>query len=81
MSRAADSGSDDDAGIGHDVGADDPLTTKEGWRRFVDHQPDPPALHAKAERARLSSGERADYDEARRGYHADLPVVGHACDS
>ena len=39
MSRAADSGSDDDAGIGHNVGADDPLTKKEGWRRFVDHQP------------------------------------------
>ena len=28
------------------VDADDPLTTKEGWRRFVDHQPEPPALHA-----------------------------------
>ena len=23
----------------------------------------------------MSPGERADYDEARRGYHADLPVV------
>jgi hypothetical protein len=23
---------------------DNPLTTKEGWRRFVDKQPDPPTL-------------------------------------
>ena len=24
--------------------ADEPLTTKEGWRRFVDRQPHPPVL-------------------------------------
>jgi hypothetical protein len=72
--RAADRGSCSDADTEHNVGADDPLTTKKGWRRFVDHQSQPPGLRA-AELSRLSPGERADYDEARRGYHADLPVV------
>ena len=75
MSRVADRGSCSNADTEHNVGGDDPLTTKEGWRRFVDHQSQPPGLHAAAELARLSPGERADYDEARRGYHADLPVV------
>jgi hypothetical protein len=74
MSRA-DAGSYSDTDIEHNAGADDPLTTKDGWRRFVDHQPHPPALHTAAELARLSPGERADYDAARRGYHADLPLV------
>jgi hypothetical protein len=23
---------------------DDPLTTKEGWRQFVEHQPEPPLV-------------------------------------
>ena len=75
MSRVADRGSCSDADTEHNVGGDDPLTTKEGWRRFVDHQSQPPGLHAAAELARLSPGERAAYDEGRRGYHADLPVV------
>jgi hypothetical protein len=75
MSPAADRWSNADAGIEHNVGADDPLTTKEGWRRFVDRQPHPPALGAAAELAQMSAGERADYDEARRNYHADLPLV------
>ena len=74
MSRAG-AGSYSDTDIEHNAGADEPLTTKEGWRRFVDHQPHPPALHTAAELARLSPGERADYDAARRGYHADLPLV------
>jgi predicted ATPase len=74
MSRAG-AGSYSDTDIEHNAGADDPLTTKEGWRRFVDHQPHPPALHTAAELARLSPGEWADYDAARRGYHADLPLV------
>ena len=75
MSRAGKSWSYCDADIEQNVGTDHPLTTKEGWRRFVDHQPHPPALHAAAERAQMSVGERADYDEARRNYHADLPLV------
>jgi hypothetical protein len=55
--------------------ADEPLTTKEGWRRFVDHQPQPPVLLDAAALATLSPGDRSDYDEARRDYHADLPLV------
>ena len=54
---------------------DDPLTTKEGWRRFVDHQPDPPVLLEASALAALSGPGRAGYDDARRDYHADLPLV------
>jgi DNA transposition AAA+ family ATPase len=55
--------------------ADEPLTTKEGWRRFVDRQPHPPVLLDAAALATLSPEDRSDYDEGRREYHADLPVV------
>jgi hypothetical protein len=55
--------------------ADEPLTTKEGWRRFVDHQPDPPVLLDAATLAGLSLPDRDCYDEARRVYHGDLPLV------
>jgi hypothetical protein len=55
--------------------ADEPLTTKEGWRRFVDHQPHPAVLLDAAGLAGLSPGDRGHYDEARREYHADLPLV------
>jgi predicted ATPase len=75
MSTVADSGSYSNADTDHNVGADDPLTTKEGWRRFVDRQPQPPAPHGSATLARLCERDRADYDEARRSYHADLPLV------
>ena len=55
--------------------ADEPLTTKEGWQRFVDRQPHPPVLLGAARLAKLSERDRAAYDEGRRGYHADLPLV------
>jgi hypothetical protein len=55
--------------------ADEPLTTKEGWRRFVDHQPHPPVLLGAVALARLSPRDRGRYDEARQQYHADLPLV------
>lgn len=55
--------------------ADDPLTTKEGWRRFTEHQPQPPELLAEAELGALTAAGRADYDEARKDYHAGLPMV------
>jgi hypothetical protein len=58
-----------------DTGVDNPLTTKEGWRRFVDKQPDPPTLHSDATLAGLSPAQRAGYDEMRIEYHADLPLV------
>ncbi|MGW2311196.1 TniB family NTP-binding protein [Actinomadura luteofluorescens] len=57
------------------VPPDAPLTTKEGWRRFVDYQPHPPALLPAEGLGGLSGRERADYDDARRGYHSDLPLV------
>jgi hypothetical protein len=54
---------------------DDPPTTKEGWRRFVDYQPEPPAVLTGAELLALTVRQRAAHDEARRDYHAALPLV------
>ena len=54
--------------------ADEPLTTKEGWRRFVDHQPQPPVL-LDAARWRRCLSVTGRHDDGRRGYHADLPLV------
>ncbi|HTW04514.1 MAG TPA: ATP-binding protein [Streptosporangiaceae bacterium] len=55
--------------------ADDPLTTKEGWRRFAEHQPQPPELASPAELEAMTAAGRGEYDEARKDYHADLPMV------
>ena len=57
-----------------DVG-DEPLTTKEGWRRFVDHQP-----HRRccSTRRRWRGCRRASGPTTTRpaaSYHADLPLV------
>jgi Bacterial TniB protein len=60
---------------GDEAGPDEPLTTKEGWRRFVDHQPQPPELLSAAALGGLSARDRAAYDDARRDYHCDLPLV------
>ncbi|MFB7651503.1 MULTISPECIES: hypothetical protein [unclassified Streptomyces] len=54
---------------------DSPLTTKEGWRRYVEHETIPPKLQPASERAALTGRERAQEDEVRREYHADLPLV------
>ncbi|MFJ4869463.1 TniB family NTP-binding protein [Streptomyces sp. NPDC088757] len=54
---------------------DNPLTTKEGWRHFVCHEPVPPPLLTASERAALGPRERMREDERRREYHADLPMV------
>ncbi|MGV4926886.1 TniB family NTP-binding protein (plasmid) [Streptomyces sp. BHT-5-2] len=54
---------------------DSPLTTKEGWRRYVEHETAAPKLLPAAERAALTGRERARVDERRREYHADLPLV------
>jgi hypothetical protein len=56
-------------------GADEPLTTKEGWRRFVDRQPIVPEGHNPATLELLSEDERDAIEEARRAYHADLPLA------
>ena len=58
-----------------DAVADEPLTTKEGWRRFVERQPRQLVLPDAATLASLSVGDREQHDEARRDYHADLPLA------
>jgi hypothetical protein len=57
------------------VPPDSPLTTKEGWAAFVRHEPAPPLPLPAAGPAALAAGDRAACDEARREYHADLPLV------
>src|ERR1035437_3651907 len=57
------------------IPADNPLTTKEGWRRFVDHQAHPPTLLTAMQWAAMAGHERAAHDESRRDYHGDLPLV------
>ncbi|MFI6100834.1 ATP-binding protein [Lentzea sp. NPDC051213] len=54
---------------------DEPLTTKEGWRRFVEHQAETPAAPSPAALLALASDARSELDEARRDYHAQLPLV------
>jgi Bacterial TniB protein len=58
-----------------ELAADNPLTTKEGWRSFVDTEPVAPALLDDTALAALDAAERAAYDEARIDYHAGLPLV------
>ncbi|NEC06971.1 ATP-binding protein [Streptomyces sp. SID7909] len=60
---------------GQEPPPDSPLTTKEGWRRFVEHEAPPPALLTAAQRTTLSRQEKLHDDEQRRNYHADLPLV------
>jgi AAA domain len=51
------------------------LTTKEGWRRFVDRQPRVPDQYNAATVEMLAASQRDAYDEMRRVYHADLPLA------
>jgi len=57
------------------VAPDNPLTTKEGWRQFVEAEPSPPDLLDATALAELDEAERAAYDEARIDYHIGLPLV------
>jgi len=57
------------------MAAEEPLTTKEGWRRFADHQTVMPELPSTAALAAMTVREREEHDEARRAYHADLPLA------
>ncbi|GAB2497719.1 TniB family NTP-binding protein [Streptosporangium sandarakinum] len=57
------------------VAPDDPLTTKEGWRRFVDYQPEPPNRLDPSDLLALTPRQRSAHEEARRDYHAELPLV------
>jgi hypothetical protein len=54
---------------------EEPLTTKEGWQRFVDHQPEPPTLPDATRLFGMSAAARAKLDDVRRDYHAQLPLV------
>ncbi|QMU74242.1 AAA family ATPase [Streptacidiphilus sp. P02-A3a] len=58
-----------------DTPPDSPLTTKEGWRRFVEHEPLPPSLLTGPDLDSLSRTDRVRYQDQRRDYHADLPLV------
>ncbi|MFE2754010.1 AAA family ATPase [Actinosynnema sp. NPDC059335] len=49
---------------------DEPLTTKEGWRRFVGHRVEAPD---EPDPAGLSARGRAELEQARRDYHSALP--------
>ncbi|WP_235450398.1 ATP-binding protein [Streptomyces sioyaensis] len=51
------------------------MTTKEGWHRFIEHEPVPPRLLSAGERAALTDRQQALEDDRRREYHADLPMV------
>lgn len=53
----------------------EPLTTKEGWRRFVDRALAPVEVLDAATLGRLSAEQRDAYDETRRAYHAELPLA------
>lgn len=54
---------------------DEPLTTKEGWRRFVDHQPEAPTEPAPAALLAMSARGHLELEDARRDYHSELPLV------
>lgn len=65
--------SDGDGGA--QFGADEPLTTKEGRRRFVDRQPVAPQGHKPATLDLLTDEQRELVEQARQAYHADLPLA------
>jgi AAA domain-containing protein len=58
---------------GDDV--DHPLTTKEGWSRFVTEYIDPPNVMAPSALQQLPDDMRKQYDTAREHYHARLVIV------
>lgn len=54
---------------------DESLTTKEGWRQFVDHQPAASTIPPADELAALPARTRAELAQARRDYHSGLPLA------
>lgn len=52
---------------------DEPLTTKEGWARWVHQELQPPEL--RTDWANMDPAMRAAYDDQRLDYHSDLIVV------
>ncbi|WP_093575807.1 ATP-binding protein [Amycolatopsis rubida] len=55
--------------------AHEPLTTREGWQRFVHHTPEPPALLTADERAGMDDLELELHQALRLDYHSELVVV------
>jgi hypothetical protein len=53
----------------------EPLTTKEGWARFVADDPKPPPELSREQRLALDEEARADHDAARLDYHTRLAIV------
>ena len=53
------------------------LSTKEGWRQFVERTPKKPITLTKARYNRLSAPQRAEYNLARIGFHRSLVLVRH----
>jgi hypothetical protein len=64
-----------DCDDGAQLPADEPLTTKEGWRRFVDYEPESLATLEAVEAKGLPRAELAAAHDARRDYHGQLPLV------
>ncbi|MFH9474238.1 ATP-binding protein [Streptomyces anulatus] len=58
-----------------DAAANRQLTTLDGWRRFVDGPPEPPALLSPGQLRGLSTAGRTLYDEDRLDHHARMLVV------
>jgi Cdc6-like AAA superfamily ATPase len=51
------------------------VTTLDGWRAFVEHDPTRATLLTNEELSRLTEGERRAYDDMRSDYHAALPAL------
>jgi hypothetical protein len=62
-------------GPAESIAPDSPLTTKEGWRRFVDREQAVPEAPDADTLARLTKAQRTRDGEIRREYHAHLPLV------
>lgn len=58
-----------------DDGVHEPLTTKEGWARFVDADPVATPLLARPRWLALDEDARLAYDEARLDHHTRLAIV------
>jgi hypothetical protein len=52
-----------------------PLTTREGWQRFTDTEPDEPKLLSGGDLELLGDADRLAYDHDRADYHSRLIVV------
>ena len=58
-----------------EVVLDEPLTTKEGWRRWVQTEPHPPQPISQTDWQQLDPAARELHTDARLAYHSDLVIV------